>query len=128
MQEKVRPPNRKYRKPTRVGPDTSTWTDAEREVHLNKQRLETPVAEMTLPVRVINTLEENDVILAKDLIKETYESMMKMKNFGDKTMSEVKAALAALGLTAPDSWKKPPKPPTLRMPKLKGNKDSFGGW
>jgi DNA-directed RNA polymerase alpha subunit len=122
----MRPPHRKYRKPVKTGLDTSTWTPAEREAQLKKQRLETPVAEMQLPVRVINTLEENGVILACDLIKETYESMMKMKNFGDKTMSEVKAALAALGLEAPATWTKPPKVRLTRTPKR--NKDPFGDW
>ncbi len=103
------PANRKYKQPTRVGPDMSTWTPAEREAAEQRKRLKTPVAEMALQVRVINTLEEHGVILAEDLMTQTYESLMAMTNLGDKTLGEVKESLKVLGLTPPD-WKKPPKP------------------
>lgn len=74
-----------------------------------RERMATAVAEMRLSVRVINTLEEHGVILASQLVAQTYESLMGMKNFGEKTLREVRDALAALGLAAPE-WKKPPRP------------------
>ena len=65
-------------------------------------------------------------ILATDLLKETYASLMKMQNFGTKTMTEVKAAVVALGLKVPGSWKKPPRP-VIKSQKRKKD-DPFDGW
>ena len=102
------PANRKYRRVKASGPDTSTWTESERQEKLQQERLQTPVAEMVLTVRIVNTLENNDVLLAQDLVAQTYESLMKMKNFGETALKEVREAIVALGLTPPE-WKKPPK-------------------
>ena len=112
------PPGRKYKRPARTGPDTSTWTEEEKAAHHREQMLKTPVADMALTVRIINTLEENGVILAGDLLGQTYASLMRMKNFGDKTLREVSAAVAKLGLTPP-AWTKPPKD-DLPQPKKRG--------
>lgn len=97
----------------------STWSQAERDAHAKNEKLKTPVAEMQLAVRVINTLEENDVILAEDLVAQTYETLMTMKNFGQKTLSEVKSAIVKLGLPAPN-WRRPPKP--KKVPRPRGGK------
>lgn len=102
------PPNRKYRKPARTGLDTSTWTAAERAEHRRQELLRTPVAEMGLSVRIVNTLEDNNVIVAADLVRQTYDSLMRMKNFGEKTLGEVRKAVVKLGLAAPE-WAPPPK-------------------
>lgn len=113
------PRHRKYKAEPRRGPDTSSWTPAEREAHAKKQMLQTPIAEMALAVRVINTLEENDVILAEHLMRQTYDSLMRMKNFGEKTLTEVRAAIVKLGLTPPE-WTKPARP--KKVPRPRGGK------
>ena len=46
----------------RTGPDASTRTPAEREELRRKQLPETPLAETTLPVRIVNVLEDHGVI------------------------------------------------------------------
>jgi len=121
------PANRKYKRPERKGPDMSTWSPEEREAVVQAERLKTPVAEMKLQVRVINTLEENDVILAEHLMAQTYDTLMGMKNLGDKTLREIRASLAALGLTAP-AWKKPPKEKKPPRPKVERGKDIINLW
>lgn len=122
------PPNRKYKRPVRKGPDMSSWSPQEREAAAHAARLKTPVAEMKLPVRVINTLEEHDVILAEHLVAQTYETLLGMKNFGEKTLREVKAAVVALGLPAP-KWKKPPKEKKPPRPRSRGpGKDLLNLW
>ncbi len=113
-----RPVFRRYRQPVQTGPNQSTWTPEQKAAHKQAELLKTPVAEMKLPVRVINTLEDHDVILVSELMVQTHESLMGMKNFGDKTLREVRAAITSLGLTAPE-WKKPPKPKKPPMPKGK---------
>jgi len=114
------PENRKRRQPKKTGPDTSTWSEADKAAYAKKKALETPIAEMALQVRVINTLEDNGVIMCSDLMKQTYEVLMGMKNFGDKTLTEVRDAIKALGLDPP-TWAKPPKPVKLPRAKSQGN-------
>lgn len=119
------PRHRRYKQTGRNrGPDTSTWTEEQKLAHAEKQRLETPIAELTLSVRIINTLEDHDVILVEHLLSQTYDSLMGMKNFGEKTLTEVRAALRKLGLTPPE-WKKPPK---VKTPKpRRGSSDLLSG-
>lgn len=105
----------------------SSWTPEAREAHQKKQMLQTPIAELSLAVRVINTLEENDVILTEHLMTQTYESLMKMKNFGEKTLTEVRAAIVKLGLVPPE-WKKPPKPKKVPKPRTGKGKSLVDLW
>lgn len=110
------PSDRRRRKPIATGPNTTHWTAEEKAAHLQKERLNTPVATMKLSVRTINTLEEYDVVFAHQLLDQTYETLMRMKNFGDKTLKEVRDAIVALGLQPPN-WKKPPKAKRPAKPK-----------
>ena len=121
------PRHRKYKAEPRSGPDMSSWTDSEREAHRKRQALQTPIAEMALAVRIINTLEENDVILAEHLMTQTYASLMGMKNFGEKTLTEVRAAVKKLGLDPP-AWKKPPKPKKVPKPRTGNGKSLVDLW
>ena len=85
------------------------WSEEEKAARQLIEKMNTPIAELKLAVRIINTLDENSVILVKHLYKETYESLMAMRNFGEKTLREVQNALAQLGLNPPE-WKKTPSP------------------
>ncbi len=100
------PRNRKYRTPPETKPPAAV------------DPMTTPVAEMALSVRVINTLEEYDVIIAGDLLAKTYAELMAMKNFGDKTMADVRKAVAAVPLPVPAHWKRPAPPKKPPKPKL----------
>ena len=68
--------------------------------------METPLASLPLSVRVINTLEDRDIILLEHLAAQTYESLMAVPNLGEKTLEELRAAFTALGLPSP-AWKRP---------------------
>lgn len=78
--------------------------------------LNTPIAQMDLSVRIINTLEDNQIIYAYQLIAQTYETLMKLKNFGETTLKEVRASLKRLGLDAP-KWDKPKHPTKPARPR-----------
>jgi DNA-directed RNA polymerase alpha subunit len=108
---------RKRRVPKRSGLNTSTWTEAERRQYAEKRMLETPIAEMELSVRIINTLEVNNIILCKDLMRQTWKSLTNIKNFGEKTFTECRSAIKTLGLTPP-RWRRPQR--SKRIPKIKG--------
>ena len=48
------------------------------------RRLATSIAEMALSVRIVNALEKHNVILAEQLMSQTYDSLIALKNFGSK--------------------------------------------
>lgn len=111
------PPDRRRRRPRSGGPSPeilAQWTPEERARYENERRLETPIAEMKLSVRCVNTLESLSVILCKDLMGKTAEELFEIPNFGETTLKEIIRAVQALGLTPP--WKMPKKPPAKKKP------------
>ena len=68
----------------------------------------TLIAEMALSVRIVNALEKHHVIRAEHLMNQTYDSLIKVKNFGNKTVDEVRDAIVKLGLTPP-KWRRTPR-------------------
>lgn len=103
-------PHRRRRKSANHEPPETikaTWSPEQAYEHELARRLETPVAEMALSVRIINTLETKGVILASDLVQQSVDDLMGIANFGDKTLEEVFDAVEALGVHPP--WVRPKK-------------------
>ena len=92
----------KYRKSKVRAPDTSQWRPEKKEAYERRAKLETPLAQMDLPVRIINALEEHDVIFAGQLVSQTDGDLMRMENLGEKTLDELREAIRRLGLPVPD--------------------------
>ena len=61
------------------------------------QRLELSLAEIDLPVRTVNCLEEQEIFTVQDLLGSTPERLLEIPNFGEKTLHAVYAALAKIG-------------------------------
>lgn len=57
-----------------------------------------PIQELELSVRAQNCLDSADIRTVLDLVNLTDEETLKIKNFGRKTLKEVKEVLAGLGL------------------------------
>ena len=55
--------------------------------------------ELTLPARAINALKGAELHLVADLVQKTELDLADVKNLGDKSIDEIKTALAALGLS-----------------------------
>jgi DNA-directed RNA polymerase subunit alpha len=55
--------------------------------------------ELALPARAINALKGADLHLVADLVQKTETDLADVKNLGDKSIDEIKAALASLGLS-----------------------------
>ncbi|HJO30817.1 MAG TPA: DNA-directed RNA polymerase subunit alpha [Acidobacteriota bacterium] len=74
--------------------------------------LERPVDELELSVRSYNCLKNADIQTIRDLVQKTESEMLKTKNFGKKSLEEIKEVLAELDL-APgmDLSDLPPVPP-----------------
>ena len=57
------------------------------------------IEELPLPSRAINALKNSDVHVVADLAQKTEEDLGQVKNLGEKSIEEIKIALAALGLS-----------------------------
>lgn len=108
------PENRRRRRPRQTEPDNAGWSPEEQAKHALDKKLKTPLAELPLSVRAVNTLEEHDVILVGELIRLTYDDLIKIKNFGDTTLTEVRQVVEAFGIPLPQ-WDKPDRPPVVRQ-------------
>jgi DNA-directed RNA polymerase subunit alpha len=65
------------------------------------QRLNMSTAEIGLTVRTTNCLEEKGIFTVEDLLKSTREDLLKISNFGEKTLDEVYKALEGIGFFRP---------------------------
>lgn len=64
-----------------------------------KEVLRTPVDELELSVRSSNCLKNADILSLGDLVQKTEDEMLKTRNFGKKSLEEIREKLAEYGLT-----------------------------
>lgn len=67
-----------------------------KEIELEK-KLQMSTAEMGLPVRTTNCLDEQGITTVGDLLRSSREDLLNVPNFGEKTLEEVYKALEKLG-------------------------------
>ncbi len=80
-------------------------TDTEFDEHLNR-----PVAELELSVRSANCLQNANIRYIGELVQKTEPEMLKTKNFGRKSLREIKDILEGMSLTLGmtlESWNNP---------------------
>jgi len=65
----------------------------QRDKYLSK-----PVAELELSVRSANCLEASQITTIRDLVVHTEQEMLKQRNFGKKSLIEIREILAEMGL------------------------------
>jgi DNA-directed RNA polymerase subunit alpha len=63
------------------------------------ESLSRSVDELELSVRSYNCLKNADIRTIRDLVQKTESEMLKTKNFGKKSLQEIKEVLAEMGLT-----------------------------
>jgi DNA-directed RNA polymerase subunit alpha len=63
------------------------------------EKLKLPISELELSVRSSNCLREAGIKTIADLVKKTEEEMLSFKNFGKKSLAEIKELLVGMGLT-----------------------------
>lgn len=79
--------------------------DVEEEPEMTKEevalyeKLRLPISELELSVRSSNCLREASIKVIADLVKRSEEEMLGFKNFGKKSLVEIKELLAGMGLT-----------------------------
>lgn len=72
--------------------------DEEGEIQWN-ENLFKPVSELELSVRSANCLQNANITLIGELVQKTEAEMLKTKNFGRKSLNEIKAILEGMGLS-----------------------------
>jgi DNA-directed RNA polymerase subunit alpha len=79
--------------------------EVEEEAEMSKEeialyeKLRLPISELELSVRSSNCLREASVKAIADLVRKTEEEMLGFKNFGKKSLNEIKQLLLGMGLT-----------------------------
>jgi DNA-directed RNA polymerase subunit alpha len=78
---------------------------AEEEPEMTKEdvalyeKLRLPISELELSVRSSNCLREAGIKVIADLVKRAEDEMLGFKNFGKKSLTEIKELLMGMGLT-----------------------------
>jgi DNA-directed RNA polymerase subunit alpha len=73
--------------------------DEEEDVEPLNPYLDKPVEDLELSVRSANCLKNAEIHFIGDLAQKTDQEMLKTKNFGRKSLNEIKSLLAEMGLT-----------------------------
>ncbi len=63
------------------------------------EKLRLPISELELSVRASNCFREENIKAIVDLVKRTEEEMLSLRNFGKKSLVEVKELLVGMGLS-----------------------------
>jgi DNA-directed RNA polymerase subunit alpha len=79
-------------------PEPLEVNQEEEEEKLN-QNLFRPVSELELSVRSANCLKNANITLIGELVQKTEAEMLKTKNFGRKSLNEIKSILEEMGLS-----------------------------
>ncbi|MBM3239806.1 DNA-directed RNA polymerase subunit alpha [Candidatus Poribacteria bacterium] len=73
--------------------------EIDEEAEKRRSYLSKPVAELELSVRSANCLEAANIVTIRDLVTKTESDMLKYRNFGRKSLNEIKDILADMGLS-----------------------------
>jgi DNA-directed RNA polymerase subunit alpha len=84
--------------------------DTEKDAEPLNPYLDKPVEDLELSVRSANCLKNAEIHYIGDLAQKTDQEMLKTKNFGRKSLNEIKALLSEMDLTLGmkfDTWVRP---------------------
>ena len=86
--------------------------DEDEEKEKLNENLFRPVSDLDLSVRSANCLQNAKITLIGELVQKTDSEMLKTKNFGRKSLNEIKAILEEMGLSLGMKLNKFPAPAT----------------
>jgi len=81
------------------GPPEEEAETAESGEDFLRETLAKPIEELPLPARAVNALKNAEIVVVADLAQKLESDLAQVKNLGDKSIEEIKTALAALGLS-----------------------------
>ena len=88
--------------------------DEEEDIEPLNPYLDKPVEDLELSVRSANCLKNTEIHFIGDLAQKTDQEMLKTKNFGRKSLNEIKSLLSEMGLTLGmkvENWTPPDRIP-----------------
>jgi DNA-directed RNA polymerase subunit alpha len=62
-----------------------------------------PIEELDLPMRAYNSLKRNNIVKVGQLLQLSDDDLLRMRNFGKKSLDEMKERLRMRGFIVPDS-------------------------
>lgn len=80
-------------------PDEDAGAEGPSAEEFLREALGKPLEELPLPARALNALKNAEIHLVADLAQKTEADLEQVKNLGEKSIDEIKSALAALGLS-----------------------------
>ena len=81
------------------GSSTSTSASDAPRAGATNENLDKSVEELELSVRSYNCLKNANIRTIRELVQKTEAEMLKTKNFGRKSLNEIKEILAGMGLS-----------------------------
>ena len=91
-------------------PEPEEDSEVDEDLRALNENLNRPVEELELSVRSANCLQNANIKLIGQLVQKTEAEMLKTKNFGRKSLKEIKEILASMGLSLGmklDNWVDP---------------------
>jgi DNA-directed RNA polymerase subunit alpha len=82
-----------------IGPDRT----ATNVPQLPPNMLDMPIEELDLPMRAYNSLKRNNIVKVGQLLQLTDDDLLRMRNFGKKSLDEMKERLRMRGFILPDT-------------------------
>jgi DNA-directed RNA polymerase subunit alpha len=79
-------------------PEETIPEPVEQPPRIPEEMLNKSIDELELSVRAFNCLKNAKIHTIRDLVRKSEEDMLQMKNFGRKSLSEVKEVIASMGL------------------------------
>jgi DNA-directed RNA polymerase subunit alpha len=65
--------------------------------------LDMPIEELDLPMRAYNSLKRNNIVKVGQLLQLSDDDLLRMRNFGKKSLDEMKERLRMRGFIVPES-------------------------
>ena len=65
--------------------------------------LDMPIEELDLPMRAYNSLKRNNIVKVGQLLQLKDDDLLRMRNFGKKSLDEMKERLRMRGFIVPDT-------------------------
>lgn len=89
--------------------------------------LEMPIEELDLPMRAYNSLKRNNIVKVGQLLQLSDEDLLRMRNFGKKSLDEMKERLRMRGFTLPGDDEAEQAGPEDELPEDGEALDELGG-
>ncbi|MBM4407525.1 MAG: DNA-directed RNA polymerase subunit alpha [Chloroflexi bacterium] len=71
--------------------------------HLPPNMLDMPIEELDLPMRAYNSLKRNNIVKVGQLLQLADDDLLRMRNFGKKSLDEMKERLRMRGFIVPEA-------------------------